>query len=248
MVPSLTSAVYFFVFLGLCTWWSCCQAFDPLIFSCLCVLMAIFSAGHLIGLYLYQLQFFQEVVPPKDFYARWAKFLSCLIVGAWCNALLSHVDAKALPHNVLTNFTRNFMFSLGRVEAFQAAWFGMRVVQVPPGQLYAESWDRVGGKVILVFWSEWSSDVSVNLLRQEIKEVGVDARAAYTQVLVEEKKCLEVWCHRVLPGAKHVWCQPRAPRWSSCITSMLCVIVTRRNSLCSCRTRRSCVHTNSYVT
>uniref|UniRef100_A0A8C5NT23 Piezo type mechanosensitive ion channel component 2 n=1 Tax=Junco hyemalis TaxID=40217 RepID=A0A8C5NT23_JUNHY len=68
MVPSLTSAVYFFVFLGLCTWWSCCQAFDPLIFSCLCVLMAIFSAGHLIGLYLYQLQFFQEVVPPKDFY------------------------------------------------------------------------------------------------------------------------------------------------------------------------------------
>ncbi|XP_019380800.1 PREDICTED: piezo-type mechanosensitive ion channel component 2 isoform X1 [Gavialis gangeticus] len=70
MLPSLTSAVYFFVFLGLCTWWSCCQVFDPLIFSCLCVLMAIFSAGHLIGLYLYQLQFFQEVVPPGDFYAR----------------------------------------------------------------------------------------------------------------------------------------------------------------------------------
>uniref|UniRef100_A0A7M4ESN4 Piezo type mechanosensitive ion channel component 2 n=1 Tax=Crocodylus porosus TaxID=8502 RepID=A0A7M4ESN4_CROPO len=68
MLPSLTSAVYFFVFLGLCTWWSCCQVFDPLIFSCLCVLMAIFSAGHLIGLYLYQLQFFQEVVPPGDFY------------------------------------------------------------------------------------------------------------------------------------------------------------------------------------
>lgn len=74
-------------------------------------------------------------------------------MGAWCNALLSHVDAKALPHNALTNFTRNFMFSLGRVEAFQAAWFGMRVVQVPPGQLYAESWDRVGGKVILVLVS-----------------------------------------------------------------------------------------------
>uniref|UniRef100_A0A674IYT8 Piezo type mechanosensitive ion channel component 2 n=1 Tax=Terrapene triunguis TaxID=2587831 RepID=A0A674IYT8_9SAUR len=70
MLPSLTSAVYFFVFLGLCTWWSCCLAFDPLIFSCLCVLMAIYSAGHLIGLYLYQLQFFQEVVPPKDYYAR----------------------------------------------------------------------------------------------------------------------------------------------------------------------------------
>ncbi|XP_072854902.2 piezo-type mechanosensitive ion channel component 2 isoform X3 [Pogona vitticeps] len=70
MLPSLTSAVYFFLFLGLCTWWSCCRTFDPLIFSCLCVLMAIFSAGHLIGLYLYQLQFFQEIIPPNDFYAR----------------------------------------------------------------------------------------------------------------------------------------------------------------------------------
>ncbi|KAM4705939.1 piezo-type mechanosensitive ion channel component 2 [Rhinophrynus dorsalis] len=70
MLPSLTSAVYFFVFLGLCTWWSCCRVLDPLIFSCLCVLMAIFSAGHLIGLYLYQLQFFQEIIPPNDFYAR----------------------------------------------------------------------------------------------------------------------------------------------------------------------------------
>ncbi|XP_078071856.1 piezo-type mechanosensitive ion channel component 2 isoform X1 [Mustelus asterias] len=70
MLPSLTSGVYFFVFLGLCTWWSCGKQFDPLIFSCLCVLMAIFSAGHLIGLYLYQLQFLQELVPPGDFYAR----------------------------------------------------------------------------------------------------------------------------------------------------------------------------------
>ncbi|XP_036884453.1 piezo-type mechanosensitive ion channel component 2 isoform X3 [Sturnira hondurensis] len=70
MLPSLTSSVYFFVFLGLCTWWSWCQTFDPLLFSCLCVLLAIFTAGHLIGLYLYQFQFFQEAVPPNDYYAR----------------------------------------------------------------------------------------------------------------------------------------------------------------------------------
>ncbi|KAB0344185.1 hypothetical protein FD754_021111 [Muntiacus muntjak] len=54
MLPSLTSSVYFFVFLGLCTWWSWCQTFDPLLFSCLCILLAIFTVGHLIGLYLYQ--------------------------------------------------------------------------------------------------------------------------------------------------------------------------------------------------
>ncbi|XP_073926448.1 piezo-type mechanosensitive ion channel component 2 isoform X3 [Castor canadensis] len=70
MLPSLTSAVYFFVFLALCTWWSWCRTFDPLLFSCLCVLLAIFTAGHLIGLYLYQFQFFQEAVPPNDYYAR----------------------------------------------------------------------------------------------------------------------------------------------------------------------------------
>ncbi|XP_076837893.1 piezo-type mechanosensitive ion channel component 2 isoform X4 [Brachyhypopomus gauderio] len=70
MLPSLTSAVYFFVFLALCTWWSFCRTFDTLLFSCLCVLMAIFSAGHLIVLYLYQFQFFQESIPPNDRYIR----------------------------------------------------------------------------------------------------------------------------------------------------------------------------------
>lgn len=70
MLPSLTSAVYFFVFLFLCTWWSLCRTFDTLLFSCMCVLMAIFSSGHLIVLYLYQFQFFQESIPPEDNYIR----------------------------------------------------------------------------------------------------------------------------------------------------------------------------------
>ncbi|XP_070700828.1 piezo-type mechanosensitive ion channel component 2 [Pempheris klunzingeri] len=68
MLPSLTSAVYFFIFLFLCTWWSLCRTFDTLLFSCMCVLMAIFSAGHLVVLYLYQFQFFQESIPPGDSY------------------------------------------------------------------------------------------------------------------------------------------------------------------------------------
>ncbi|KAJ8272895.1 hypothetical protein GJAV_G00094700 [Gymnothorax javanicus] len=62
MLPSVTSAVYFISFLGLCTWWSFGRTFNNLVFSCLCVLMAIFSAGHLTVLYLYQFQFFQEHV------------------------------------------------------------------------------------------------------------------------------------------------------------------------------------------
>ncbi|XP_069548591.1 piezo-type mechanosensitive ion channel component 2 [Brachyistius frenatus] len=68
MLPSLTSSVYFFIFLFLCTWWSLCRTFNTLIFSCMCVLMAIFSAGHLVVLYLYQFQFFQESISPSDSY------------------------------------------------------------------------------------------------------------------------------------------------------------------------------------
>ncbi|KAJ3594600.1 hypothetical protein NHX12_003907 [Muraenolepis orangiensis] len=39
-------------------------------YSCMCVLMAIFSAGHLSVLYLYQFQFFQEAIHPNDTIAR----------------------------------------------------------------------------------------------------------------------------------------------------------------------------------
>ncbi|KAK0133099.1 Piezo-type mechanosensitive ion channel component 2 [Merluccius polli] len=70
MLPSLTSAVYFFVFLFLCTWWSFCRTIDTLLFSCMCVLMAIFSSGHLVVLYLYQFQFFQEAILPTDSFIR----------------------------------------------------------------------------------------------------------------------------------------------------------------------------------
>ncbi|KAE8598336.1 hypothetical protein XENTR_v10016802 [Xenopus tropicalis] len=101
MLPSLTSAVYFFVFLGLCTWWSCCRVFDPLIFSCLCVLMAIFSAGHLIGLYLYQLQFFHEIIPPNDFYARLFGVTS-LVQTDCCNTWRFFAN-NSLPWNQYTN-------------------------------------------------------------------------------------------------------------------------------------------------
>ncbi|XP_041848667.1 piezo-type mechanosensitive ion channel component 2 [Melanotaenia boesemani] len=70
MLPSVTSFVYFSMFLFLCTWWSFRRTFNTLIFSCMCVLMAIFSAGHLTVLYLYQFQFFQNSVLPSDNYTR----------------------------------------------------------------------------------------------------------------------------------------------------------------------------------
>ncbi|XP_034027616.1 piezo-type mechanosensitive ion channel component 2 [Thalassophryne amazonica] len=69
-LPSLTSAVYFGVFLGLVWWWIFSYSITLLPFSSLCVMMAIFSAGHVLALYLYQLPLSQEIVPPQDIYTR----------------------------------------------------------------------------------------------------------------------------------------------------------------------------------
>ncbi|KAF6735527.1 Piezo-type mechanosensitive ion channel component 2 [Oryzias melastigma] len=69
-LPSITSGVYFGVFLGLVWWWIFSRSISMLLFSSLCVMMAIFSAGHLLALYLYQLPMSQQLVPPDDIYAR----------------------------------------------------------------------------------------------------------------------------------------------------------------------------------
>nr|XP_033819308.1 piezo-type mechanosensitive ion channel component 2-like isoform X2 [Geotrypetes seraphini] len=69
-LPSVTSSIYFFTFLGLCSWWACRRSVSLLVFSSLCVMTSIFSACHLAGIYLYQLPYFQDLVPPDDIYAR----------------------------------------------------------------------------------------------------------------------------------------------------------------------------------
>ncbi|CAL8261284.1 unnamed protein product [Gadus morhua 'NCC'] len=70
MLPSLTSCVYFLVFLGLVWRWVFHRALSLLLFSSLCVMLALFSGGHLLLLYLYQLPLAQATVPPSDVYAR----------------------------------------------------------------------------------------------------------------------------------------------------------------------------------
>nr|XP_046223599.1 piezo-type mechanosensitive ion channel component 2-like [Oncorhynchus gorbuscha] len=69
-LPSLTSVVYFGTFLGLVWWWVFLHSLSLLLFGTLCVMMAIFSAGHLLSLYLYQLPLAQQILPPQDIYAR----------------------------------------------------------------------------------------------------------------------------------------------------------------------------------
>ncbi|XP_072304739.1 piezo-type mechanosensitive ion channel component 2 [Eucyclogobius newberryi] len=70
ILPSLTSSLYFGTFLGLVWWWIFSRSISLLLFSALCVMMAIFSGGHLLVLYLYQLPIAQQLVPHEDVYAR----------------------------------------------------------------------------------------------------------------------------------------------------------------------------------
>ncbi|KAM9296584.1 piezo-type mechanosensitive ion channel component 2-like [Gastrophryne carolinensis] len=70
IVPSITSALYFCVFMFLCSWWACNRSVSLVVFSSLCVMAAVFSAGHLTTVYLYQLPYFQEIIPPQDIFAR----------------------------------------------------------------------------------------------------------------------------------------------------------------------------------
>uniref|UniRef100_A0A673XM72 Piezo-type mechanosensitive ion channel component 2-like n=1 Tax=Salmo trutta TaxID=8032 RepID=A0A673XM72_SALTR len=99
-LPSLTSAVYFGTFLGLVWWWVFLRSLSLLFFSTLCVMMAIFSAGHLLSLYLYQLPLAQQIVPPQDIYASlglqadvsWPVFINPMVL------LLLYYTLVALLH------------------------------------------------------------------------------------------------------------------------------------------------------
>ncbi|XP_070604891.1 piezo-type mechanosensitive ion channel component 2-like [Erythrolamprus reginae] len=70
ILPSACSAVYFFTFLALCTWWSWNCPISPVLFNSLCVFLAIFSMGHITVLYLYQLPYFQDLIPSEVIYVR----------------------------------------------------------------------------------------------------------------------------------------------------------------------------------
>ncbi|XP_059837163.1 piezo-type mechanosensitive ion channel component 2-like [Hypanus sabinus] len=68
--PSLLSAVYFFTFLGLGSWWACARSYGLFFFRHLCLLTLFFSGGHLALIYIYQLPLFQGLLPPNNFWMR----------------------------------------------------------------------------------------------------------------------------------------------------------------------------------
>lgn len=69
ILPSLLNALYFVVFLALATWWSLYKSLGQK-FAYLRIAMAVYTALHLIVLYLYQFEFFQDALPHTEEWAR----------------------------------------------------------------------------------------------------------------------------------------------------------------------------------
>ncbi|KAG7214385.1 hypothetical protein INR49_023096, partial [Caranx melampygus] len=69
-LPSAFSAIYFLLFIGVCTWWAYHLPISHLGFNALCVMVGFFTAGHMVCLYLYQSLLAQALFPPHSLWAR----------------------------------------------------------------------------------------------------------------------------------------------------------------------------------
>ena len=74
--PNVISSVYFLTFLFLGTFWACHRSVRfkrNKAFFCLKIFLTVYSAMHVILLYLYQFEFFQSQLLASSFYARYIK-------------------------------------------------------------------------------------------------------------------------------------------------------------------------------
>lgn len=70
IVPSAIGAFYFLSFLYIATWWAFYKGLGSK-FGYFKIVIVVWSGVHLLLLYLYQFQFFQEAVPPDLLIARY---------------------------------------------------------------------------------------------------------------------------------------------------------------------------------
>ncbi|XP_055018748.1 piezo-type mechanosensitive ion channel component 1 isoform X2 [Boleophthalmus pectinirostris] len=80
-LPSAFSAIYFLLFIGVCTWWACHLPISHLGFNALCVMVGFFTAGHMVCLYVYQSSLSQAVFPPASLWARLFGLKDIIISG-----------------------------------------------------------------------------------------------------------------------------------------------------------------------
>ncbi|XP_026212152.1 piezo-type mechanosensitive ion channel component 1 isoform X3 [Anabas testudineus] len=80
-LPSAFSAIYFLLFISICTWWAWNLPISHLGFNALCVMVGFFAAGHMVCLYLYQSLLAQALFPPHSLWARLFGLKDIIIPG-----------------------------------------------------------------------------------------------------------------------------------------------------------------------
>lgn len=69
--PCILSSVYFITFLFAATWWALYKPLQRHIFNTLKRLVICYCALHFLLLYMYQIPFFQTIIPGQSLFARY---------------------------------------------------------------------------------------------------------------------------------------------------------------------------------
>ncbi|NXN95996.1 PIEZ1 protein, partial [Rhinopomastus cyanomelas] len=149
-LPSASSSVYYLLFVGLCTWWSCHLPTSHLAFNILCVFVGIYAGAHLLCLYAYQTPFIQGVFPPSTLWARLFGFKDIVLYYncSQPNALVLNTDH---PWSVYANpgivlllyYTVATLVKLRWLDAKRTAVLAQPPARCPPKeQVELESWPK----------------------------------------------------------------------------------------------------------
>ncbi|KAM3726353.1 Piezo-type mechanosensitive ion channel component [Dirofilaria immitis] len=82
--PCILSSVYFIAFLFIATWWALYKPLQRHIFNTIKRLIIYYCALHFLLLYIYQIPFFQNIIPGQSLFARLVGFVPILYTD--CNA------------------------------------------------------------------------------------------------------------------------------------------------------------------
>lgn len=70
MKPSLVGAIYFITFIGAATWWASYRELQRG-YAWMLKVIELIVVLQLLGIYIYQTQYIQDLLPPDSIYARY---------------------------------------------------------------------------------------------------------------------------------------------------------------------------------
>lgn len=94
--PSILSGVYYLSFLMLATSWACNMQLGRF-FAWYCRILMVFLMGHIVALYLYQMEWIQELLPPDAPIPRYLGLTALLVTGCNKDPRVTHMNTLEWP-------------------------------------------------------------------------------------------------------------------------------------------------------